>query len=120
MGFKLLIMLMPTYHTYENIIISQITRIRIYITRISHNIKYVVDKLHIQGHEQQERKDECGPNLFPELKTVNILISKQINYWLGKYKFIMKHINVFRFKFYFKRIKNILTTNSFIYFLKKP
>ena len=51
-------------------------------------------------------KDECDPKLFPELKTVNTVICEQINYWLGKYKFIMKHMNVFRFNFFLYIISN--------------
>ena len=62
--------------------------------------KFVVDKLHIQNHTDHDCKKNCHPNLFPDLKPINTVICEQINFWLGKYKYITKHMNFYRYNFF--------------------
>ena len=69
-------------------------------------IKFAVDKLHIQGHKENWCLKNCHPKLFPELNDVNTVICEQINYWLGSYKYMMKHMNVNRFNFFLYIILN--------------
>lgn len=69
-------------------------------------VNYIVDRLHIVGHSQAWCKDVCHPDLFPELKGVNTIICEQINFWLGRFKFIMKHMNQCRFNFFLYIILN--------------
>lgn len=61
------------------------------------NIKFVVDKLHIQGHTEPWCLNNCHPRLFPDLEPINTVICEQINFWLGKYKYILKHSNYLRY-----------------------
>ena len=69
-------------------------------------VKYIVDRLHIVGHSQTWCKDICHPDLYPDLKEVNTMICEQINFWLGRFKFIMKHMNQSRFNFFLYLILN--------------
>ena len=59
---------------------------------------YVVDKLHIQGHIGQKCL-ETFPKLFSEIDLLNTVVCEQCNFWLGKYKYMLKHMNQFRFLF---------------------
>jgi hypothetical protein len=61
---------------------------------------YVVDKLHIQGHTETWCHKNCHPNLFPELEEINTIVCEQINFTLGRYKYILKHMNSEHFSFY--------------------
>lgn len=70
------------------------------------DIKYVVDRLHIKGHSQKWCTERCHPDLFPELENVNTVVCEQINFWLGKFKHIMKHMNIYRFNFFLFIILN--------------
>ncbi len=36
---------------------------------------------------------ECHPDEYPDLKLVNTVICEQVNFWLGKFKHILKHMN---------------------------
>ena len=69
-------------------------------------VNYIVDRLHIVGHSQTWCKDICHPDLYPDLKEVNTMICEQINFWLGRFKFIMKHMNQSRFNFFLYLILN--------------
>lgn len=62
--------------------------------------KFVVDKLHISNHTDHNCRTTCHPNLFPELNNINTVICEQINFWLGKFKYITKHMNLNRFHFF--------------------
>ena len=62
---------------------------------------YVVDKLHIQGHVGQKCLKIFHPKLFPEIAPLNTVVCEQCNFWLGKYKFMLKHMNQYRFLFFF-------------------
>ena len=58
--------------------------------------KFVVDKLHIQGHIELWCHQNCHPRLHPSLKSVNTVICEQVNVWLGGFKYAIKHMNVHR------------------------
>ena len=60
---------------------------------------YVVDKLHIQGHVGQKCLQTFHPKLFPELDTINTVVCEQCNFWLDKYKNMVKHMNLYRYLF---------------------
>jgi hypothetical protein len=60
----------------------------------------VVDKLHIQGHRDHRCLQTCHPDLFPELNEANTVVVEQINFWVGGYKYITKHMNIYRFNFF--------------------
>ena len=40
------------------------------------------------------------PALFPQLDDTNTVICEQVNYWLGKFKNILKDMSFFRFNFF--------------------
>ena len=56
-------------------------------------------KLHIKGHVASFPR-ECHPDEYPDLKLVNTVICEQVNFWLGKFKHILKHMNFFRYNFF--------------------
>jgi hypothetical protein len=60
----------------------------------------VVDKLHIKGHVDPECLSTCQPRLIPELDYINTVICEQVNYWLGNFKHIVKHMNFYRFNYF--------------------
>ena len=62
--------------------------------------KFVVDKLHIKGHTEKWCHENCSPYLFLELLDVKTVICEQINSWIGKYRYSMKHMNSHRFNFF--------------------
>jgi hypothetical protein len=53
---------------------------------------------HSKSHEFCRKK--CDPNIFPALYQTNTVVSEQINYWLSKYKYNLKHMNFERFHWY--------------------
>ena len=59
-----------------------------------------MDRLHIKGHKQKWCQKMCHPDNSKELYGTNTVVCEQINYWLGRYKHIMKHMNIYRFHFY--------------------
>ncbi len=69
-------------------------------TKVFKDKKIVVDKLHIQGHKDHRCLETCHPNLFPDLADVNTVIVEQINFWVGGFKYITKHMNIYRFNFF--------------------
>jgi hypothetical protein len=69
-------------------------------TKIFKTKKLVVDKLHIQGHVDHRCLQECHPNKFQDLEEVNTVIVEQINFWFGRYKYILKHMNMYRYNFF--------------------
>ena len=54
-------------------------------------------RLHMKGHTGDECKKNNDPALFPELEDTNTVVCEQVNFWLGKFKHILKHINFYRF-----------------------
>jgi hypothetical protein len=67
---------------------------------------FAVDKLHIQGHKEDKCLKKYHPNIYPELKDANTVICEQINFRLGRFKFILRHMNAERFYFYIYIILN--------------
>ena len=63
-------------------------------------INYVVDKLHIKGHIGKNCKKYCHPDKFPFLKELNSVVCEQKNFWLGRYKFSLKHMSACRYLFF--------------------
>jgi len=103
-----LVVLIPQYLVYDNA--CQLKRHEKKLVTPHHqterlnrvkNIYYVVDRLHIVGHKQEWCKAECHPDLFEELNGVNTVIVEQIYAWLGKFKFMTKHMNLYRFNFFY-------------------
>ena len=79
------------------------------------NINYVVDRLHIAGHKQAWCKEECHPDCFkPNLDNINTVIVEQVNAWLGKYKFMTKHMNLYRFNFFIYILLNEYNTMKLV------
>ncbi len=65
-----------------------------------------MDKLHIQGHKEDIFLKKYHPNKFPELKEVNTVVCEQINFRLGRFKYVLRHMNAERFYFYLYIIMN--------------
>ena len=63
-------------------------------------VDYVVDKLHIKGHIGKNCKKFCHPDNFAELQPLNTVVCEQKNFWLGKYKYSLKHTSMDRFNFF--------------------
>ena len=63
-------------------------------------IQYIVDKLHYKGHTGDYCALHCNPNNEKYLDTINTQVCEQINAWIGRYKYMMKHMNFFRFNFF--------------------
>jgi len=62
--------------------------------------KFVVGKLHIQGHTDHDCRFICHPDLYPDLNEINTVVVEQINFWVGQFKYITKHMNYFRYLFF--------------------
>ncbi len=39
----------------------------------------------------------CNPTNNPDLDGVNTVVCEQVNFWLGQFKYIMKHMNAPRY-----------------------
>ena len=63
-------------------------------------LHYVVDKLHIKGHIGKNCRKYCHPENYPSLKSFNSVVCEQKNFWLDKYKYVMKHMGQYRFHFF--------------------
>ena len=68
--------------------------------KIFTKINYVVDKLHIKGHIGKNCKKFCHPDIFSFLEPLNSVVCEQKNFWLGKYKYSLKHMSAHRFNFF--------------------
>jgi len=58
-----------------------------------------VDRLHIKGHVK-ECQVKYHPKLFPILTNKNNIVCEQLNYWLGKFKYMCKHMSSYRYNFF--------------------
>ena len=63
------------------------------------------DKLHFKGHVAC--LDTHHPDLFPELADINTEVCEQVNFWLSKYKYILKHMNFYRYNFFLYKNTNV-------------
>ena len=69
-------------------------------------LKFAVDKLHIKGHKEAWCLQNCNPTNNPDLDGVNTVVCEQVNFWLGQFKYIMKHMNAPRYNFFLYIICN--------------
>ena len=67
--------------------------------KVFESINYVVDKLHIKVGKNCLRF--CHPKNFEMLEKINTVVCKQKNFWLGKYKYIMRYMGMYRFNFFY-------------------
>ena len=69
-------------------------------TNFFKDITFIVDRLHKQGHVGKWCLGNCHPKLFPELDGYNTQVCEQLNSWLSKYKYILKHMSLYRYNFF--------------------
>ena len=62
--------------------------------------KFAVDKLHIQGHKEDICLKTYHPHKYKELEKANTVVCEQINFRIGRFKYIMRHMNAERFNFF--------------------
>jgi len=68
--------------------------------------KHFIDKFHIHNHVDPWCLDNCNPCQVEELKGINTVVCEQINYWLGEFKHMLKHMNFERYLFFLFIILN--------------
>ena len=61
---------------------------------------FIVDKLHIQGHDELWCDTHCNPRKFRELDEINTMVCEQQNYLIGGFKYILKHMQADTYNFY--------------------
>jgi tmRNA-binding protein len=71
--------------------------------------RHYVDKLHIKNHTDNWCLYNCDPNKVPELSELNTVVCEQINFWLSRFKYIVKHMNFVRYQFF---LFNILSMHN--------
>ena len=54
----------------------------------------------MKGHTGINCRLNNDPALYAELKDVNTVVCEQVNFWLGKFKYILKHMSFYRFNFF--------------------
>ena len=64
----------------------------------------------MKGHTGEECRRNNDPALFPELDDVNTVVCEQVNFWLGKFKHILKHMSFYRYNFFLFVILDIYNT----------
>jgi len=77
------------------------------------DFKFVIDKMHIQGHIPTKCRSDCHPKNYPELHApinINTVVCEQINFWIGRFKYIVKHMNYFRYIFFHYIIFDLYNT----------
>ena len=62
--------------------------------------KFVVDRLHKQGHKDPTCHATNHPDLFPCLNKLNAEVCTQINSWLAGFKYNVKQMNWLRYVFF--------------------
>lgn len=62
----------------------------------------VIDRFHYKGHKKENEycRRICNPANYSELTGINTSVVEQINFWFSGFKFITKHMNQERFKFF--------------------
>ena len=63
------------------------------------NKLFVIDRLHYKNHTRKTCSTFRCDN-YEELKETNSIPCEETNFWFGKYKYILKHMNFDRFMFY--------------------
>ena len=65
----------------------------------------VIDKFHFFNHTEAYCKENCNPN-ERELEGVNTEVCEQINFWISRFKHIVKHMNCDRYYYFIYIIFN--------------
>lgn len=60
--------------------------------------RFIIDKFHFTNHTEAYCKKNCDPRECSE--GVNTVVCEQINFWISKYKHIVKHMNSIRYIFF--------------------
>ncbi len=61
---------------------------------------FVIDRLHIKNHVRDECHKFYNVDLHNELYEINTVVCEELNFWLGSYKYAMKHMNYSSFNFF--------------------
>jgi hypothetical protein len=56
--------------------------------------------MHIQGHNEAICKAKYAPYKFKELAKAITVVCEQVNFRIGRFKYIMRHMNADRFNLY--------------------
>jgi hypothetical protein len=70
------------------------------------NMKLVIDRLHLKNHVDPECHKNFDANNYDELFNINTVVCEQTNFWMSRFKYIMKHMNFHRFNFFMYIILN--------------
>ena len=70
------------------------------------NMTFVIDRLHIKNHTNENCHKYNNPYLFDDLININTVVCEETNFWLSRFKYIMKHMNKVRFNFFLYIICN--------------
>jgi len=62
--------------------------------------KHFLDKLHFSNHIDKWCLENCNPYNERALDKVNTVVCEQFNFWLGGFKYMVKHMNYHRFHFF--------------------
>ena len=71
------------------------------------NKTHLIDKFHIYNHKDPYCLKNCNPYDYKEMDKLNSVVCEEINFWAGKFKYILKHMNYYRFHFYLYIIFNL-------------
>ena len=63
-------------------------------------VRFVIDRLHIKNHVDANCHKNYNADLEPELLEINTVVCEETNFWLSRFKYIMKHMNSQRFYFF--------------------
>ena len=69
-------------------------------SKILSNTKVVVDRFHFKSHVDVYCAANNDPDLITDLDDTNTSVCEQTNYWFGRYKYILKHMNLEHFHFF--------------------
>jgi hypothetical protein len=73
------------------------------------NRRIVCDRFHFLKHNDKRNsfcKENCDPDLYPELESVNTSVCEETNGWFGKYKHALKHMSFERYHFFLYNISD--------------
>jgi hypothetical protein len=63
-------------------------------------MRLVIDRLHIKNHKGKQCRKHFDADKIQELLDINTVVCEQTNFWLSRFKYIMKHMNAQRFNFF--------------------
>jgi hypothetical protein len=67
---------------------------------ILQSMTFIIDRLHIKNHVNPNCHANFDANDFEDLLKVNTVVCEETNFWLSRFKYIMKHMNFQRFNFF--------------------